>query len=189
MSPFYLFRRALARRFFTAGYRLRFYRILALQMKNKVRLSEALEQISNMYTDFGRRTHGFGYLVDDCRAAISDNSDENSLEHALANWVPPEEAALISAGMFSGGLPEALGQAETLIDCRRRIRNAVLRMAIYPSGCALMLLGTLLVIKTELIPTLVGMSDPESWSGALGMLNDALLFFLSMALSPARRSF
>ncbi|EMP3058572.1 type II secretion system F family protein [Salmonella enterica] len=183
MSLFYRIRRALARRFFTAGYRLRFYRILALQMKNKVLLSEALEQISNMYTDFGRRTHGFGFLVDDCRAAISDNSDENSLEHALANWVPAEEAALISAGMFSGCLPEALGQAETLIDCRRRIRNAVLRMAIYPLGCGLMLLGTLVVIKTELIPTLAGMSDPQDWSGALGMLNDALLFFSEHGLT------
>lgn len=53
MSPFYLFRRALARRFFTSGYRLRFYRMLSLQMRNGVKLLEALEQISNMYTDFG----------------------------------------------------------------------------------------------------------------------------------------
>ncbi|EBT9372593.1 pilus assembly protein PilR [Salmonella enterica subsp. enterica serovar Sandiego] len=177
MSPFYLFRRALARRFFTSGYRLRFYRMLSLQMRNGVKLLDALEQISNMYTDFGRRTHGFGFLVDDCRVALTDNSGDNSLEHALANWVPAEEAALISAGMFSGRLPEALAEAEILIDCRRRIRNAVLRMSIYPLGCALMLLGTLLAIKTELIPTLAGMSDPQSWSGALGMLNDVLLFF------------
>ncbi|HDC1790839.1 TPA: type II secretion system F family protein [Salmonella enterica] len=182
MSLSYRLRRALARRFFTAGYRLRFYRILALQMKNKVLLLEALEQISNMYTDFGRRQHGFGFLVDDCRAALSDNSDENSLEHALALWVPAEEAALISAGMYSGQLPDALGQAEVLIDCRRRIRNAVLRMAIYPLGCVAMLTGTLMVIKMQLIPTLTGMSDPQSWSGALGMLNDALHFFTEQGM-------
>lgn len=177
MSLFYRFRRQLARCFFSAGYRLRFYRILALQMKNKVKLLEALEQISNMYTDFGRQTHGFGYLVDDCRAALSDNSGENSLEHALANWVPAEEAALISAGMYSGRLPESLAQAEVLIDCRRRIRNAVLRMAIYPLGCVLMLTGTLLVIQEKLIPTLAGMSEPETWSGALGGLYYTLQFF------------
>lgn len=168
MSLFYRVRRQLARRFFSAGYRLRFYRILALQMKNGVQLLAALEQISNMYTDFGRRQHGFGYLVDDCRAALSDNSDEHSLEHALARWVPAEEAALISAGMFSGRLPEALAQAEILIDCRRRIRNAVLRMSIYPAGCVAMLAGTLLVIQEKLIPTLAGMSEPETWTGALG---------------------
>lgn len=131
MSPLYRLRRALARRFYV-GYRLRFYRMLSLQMRNGVKLLEALEQISNMYTDFGQRTHGFGLLVDDCRAALTDNSGDNSLEHALANWVPAEEAALISAGMFSGRLPEALAEAEILIDCRRRIRQAVLRMAIYP---------------------------------------------------------
>lgn len=76
MSPFYLFRRALARRFFTSGYRLRFYRMLSLQMRNGVKLLDALEQISNMYTDFGRRTHGFGFLVDDCRVALTDNSGD-----------------------------------------------------------------------------------------------------------------
>ncbi|ASG86816.1 type II secretion system F family protein [Salmonella enterica] len=178
MSLFYRVRRQLARRFFSAGYRLRFYRILALQMKNGVQLLAALEQISNMYTDFGRRQHGFGYLVDDCRAALSDNSDEHSLEHALARWVPAEEAALISAGMFSGRLPEALAQAEILIDCRRRIRNAVLRMSIYPAGCVAMLAGTLLVIQEKLIPTLAGMSEPETWTGALGGLYDTLRFFI-----------
>ncbi|ELH6556260.1 type II secretion system F family protein [Salmonella enterica] len=177
MSPFYLFRRALARRFFTSVYRLRFYRMLSLQMRNGVKLLEALEQISNMYTDFGRRTHGFGYLVDDCRVALTDNSGDNSLEHALANWVPAEEAALISAGMFSGRLPEALSEAEILIDCRRRIRNAVLRMAIYPLGCIAMLGGTLGVIQTQLIPTLAGMSDPDDWTGVLGGLNGLLIFF------------
>ncbi|EMB9974153.1 type II secretion system F family protein [Salmonella enterica] len=177
MSPFYLFRRALARRFFTSGYRLRFYRMLSLQMRNGVKLLEALEQISNMYTDFGRRTHGFGYLVDDCRVALTDNSGDNSLEHALANWVPAEEAALISAGMFSGRLPEALSEAEILIDCHRRIRNAVLRMAIYPLGCIAMLGGTLGVIQTQLIPTLAGMSDPDDWTGVLGGLNGLLIFF------------
>ncbi|EJM3643811.1 type II secretion system F family protein [Salmonella enterica] len=177
MSLFYRVRRQLARRFFSASYRLRFYRILALQMRNGVKLLEALEQISNMYTDFGRRQHGFGYLVDDCRAALSDNSGEHSLEHALADWIPAEEAALISAGMYSGRLPEALAQAEVLIDCRRRIRNAVLRMAIYPLGCVVMLAATLLVIKEQLIPTLAGMTDPDTWTGALGGLHDTLLFF------------
>lgn len=177
MSPLYRFRRALARRFFTAGYRLRFYRMLSLQMRNGVKLLEALEQISNMYTDFGRRTHGFGFLVDDCRVALTDNSGDNSLEHALANWVPAEEAALISAGMFSGRLPEALAEAEILIDCRRRIRQAVLRMAIYPMGCIAMLGGTLSVIQMQLIPTLAGMSDPDSWTGVLGGLNGLLIFF------------
>ncbi|MJZ42581.1 pilus assembly protein PilR [Salmonella enterica subsp. enterica] len=177
MSPLYRLRRALARRFFTSGYRLRFYRMLSLQMRNGVKLLEALEQISNMYTDFGQRTHGFGFLVDDCRAALTDNSGDNSLEHALANWVPAEEAALISAGMFSGRLPEALAEAEIMIDCRRRIRQAVLRMAIYPLGCMAMLGGTLGVIQTQLIPTLAGMSDPQTWTGVLGGLNGLLIFF------------
>ena len=177
MNPYYRFRRALARRFFSAAYRLRFYRILALQMKNGVKLAEALEHISNMYTDFGRRQHGFGFLVDDCRASLSDNSGDNTLEHALAKWVPAEEAALISAGMVSGRLPDALAQAEVLIDCRRRIRNAVLRMAIYPLGCVVMLGATLTIIQTELIPQLSGMSDPLTWQGALGGLHDLLLFF------------
>ncbi|HGH3945980.1 type II secretion system F family protein [Salmonella enterica] len=177
MSPLYRLRRALARRFFTSGYRLRFYRMLSLQMRNGVKLLEALEQISNMYTDFGQRTHGFGFLVDDCRAALTDNSGDNSLEHALANWVPAEEAALISAGMFSGRLPEALAEAEILIDCRRRIRQAIMRMAVYPLGCIAMLGGTLGVIQTQLIPTLAGMSDPQTWTGVLGSLNGLLIFF------------
>ncbi len=115
--------------------------------------------------------------MDDCRAALTDNSGDNSLEHALANWIPAEEAALISAGMFSGRLPEALAEAEILIDCRRRIRQAIMRMAVYPLGCIAMLGGTLGVIQTQLIPTLAGMSDPQTWTGVLGSLNGLLIFF------------
>lgn len=179
MTLMYRFRRALARRFFSAGFRLKFYRLLALQMRNKILLLQALEQIRDMYTDFGRKSHGFGLLVDDCQAALKDNSEANSLAHVLSRWVPAEEAALISAGMRSNKLPEALEQAEVLIACRKRITMAVLKMAVYPLGCAVMLTSTLVIINEQLIPTMSEMADPASWTGMLGLMNTVLTWVKS----------
>ncbi len=96
------------------------------------------------------------------------NSGENSLEYTLSLWVPQEEAAVISAGIRSGSIVDALQFATTLTDAKEQIHQAIWQMAIYPVGLLIMMTGTLYVLNTELIPELSKISSPDSWSGALG---------------------
>lgn len=178
-------RYGIVRRTFSGEYRIRFYEALRFLLANQVPLKLALEQIRDAYTNFGQRWHPFAELAQDCMDALSDNSEAHSLENTLTRWVPAEEAALISAGMKSGCLPDALAQAVLLTTCRRRILGTVLRMSVYPVGLVAMLAATVLVFDLSLIPELEKMSSPDTWEGALGFLYALTVFTDSHGLIVA----
>ncbi|HCL9882136.1 TPA: type II secretion system F family protein, partial [Escherichia coli] len=115
-------------------------------------------------------------LATDCIESLRENSGENSLEYTLSLWVPQEEAAVISAGIRSGSIVDALQFATTLTDAKEQIHQAIWQMAIYPVGLLIMMTGTLYVLNTELIPELSKISSPDSWSGALGFLYGLSVF-------------
>ncbi|WP_225622518.1 type II secretion system F family protein [Musicola keenii] len=172
--PMHVFRRLryyLVRHSFTSRYRQPFYETLRFLLDNKTPLAEALQMIGDVHTDFGRRWSPYIELVDDCLEALSDNRAGRELQDVLAVWAPSEEAALISAGMQSGGLPRALMQADKLIMARRRILLQVLFASIYPLVLVILGGALLAVNNLMLVPTLSSMSDPKNWSGALGLMN------------------
>ncbi|EBQ0073377.1 pilus assembly protein PilR, partial [Salmonella enterica subsp. enterica] len=84
--------------------------------------------------------------------------------------------AVISAGIRSGSIVDALQFATTLTDAKEQIHQAIWQMAIYPVGLLIMMTGTLYVLNTELIPELSKISSPDSWSGALGFLYGLSVF-------------
>ncbi|WP_323840443.1 type II secretion system F family protein [Photorhabdus africana] len=170
-------RYVLVRHTFLPSYRIIFYEALRFLLENKIPLLKALRQIRDVYTHFDTHWHPFAELIDDCISALTDNSQTNTLEHVLAVWGPVEEAALISAGMRSGHLPEALSQAMTLIGCRQRILIVSLRMMIYPLLLVLLMAGLLVITATELVPMLRNIADPENWQGVLAWLNGMATFF------------
>ncbi|ECM9892674.1 pilus assembly protein PilR [Salmonella enterica subsp. enterica serovar Montevideo] len=163
-------RRFIVRKTFTAPYRVQFYEALRFLLENKQPLKSALEQMRDAWTGFGRHWHPFAELATDCIESLRENTEQNSLEYTLSLWVPQEEAAVISAGIRSGSIVDALKFATTLTDARKQIHKAIWQMAIYPAALLIMMGGTLYVLNTELIPVLSKISPPDSWSGALGFL-------------------
>lgn len=112
-------RRFIVRKTFSAPYRVQFYEALRFLLENKQPLKTALEQMRDAWTDFGRKWHPFAELATDCIESLRENSGENSLEYTLSLWVPQEEAAVISAGIRSGSIVDALQFATTLTDAKR----------------------------------------------------------------------
>ncbi|MBW5814210.1 MULTISPECIES: type II secretion system F family protein [Yersinia] len=161
----------LVRHTFSTGYRLQFYDALRFLLGNGNPLGVALRMIAEVHTDFGRHWHPYGDLVDDCLESLSDNGAGRTLEDVLAAWGPLEEAALISAGMRSGKLPETLLQASKLVEARRRILTLVGKMSLYPLLLFCLGGGMLVINGAYLIPTLRKISDPKNWSGALGFMH------------------
>lgn len=161
----------LVRHTFSAHYRLEFYDALHFLLGNGHPLGAALRMIAEVHTDFGKLWHPYGDLVDDCLESLSDNGTGRMLEDVLAAWGPLEEAALISAGMRSGKLPEALRQAGKLVEARRRILTLVGKMSLYPLLLLSLGSGMLGINGMYLIPTLRKLSDPENWRGALGFMH------------------
>ncbi|HDK2180646.1 TPA: type II secretion system F family protein, partial [Escherichia coli] len=169
-------RRFIVRKTFSAPYRVQFYEALRFLLENKQPLKTALEQMRDAWTDFGQKWHPFAELATDCIESLRENSGENSLEYTLGLWVPQEEAAVISAGIRSGSIVDALQFATTLTDAKKQLHQAIWQMAIYPVGLLIMMTGTLYVLNAELIPVLSKISSPDSWSGALGFLYGLSVF-------------
>lgn len=155
---------------FSGPYRIQFYDALRFLLENQQPLKQALEQMRDAWTDFGRRWHPFAELATDCIESLRENAGDMTLEQTLSNWVPQEEAAIISAGMRSGSLPDALRYAKELTLARKQIQQAIWQMSIYPFALVLMMAGIIYVLNFELIPVLSKMSPPENWTGALGFL-------------------
>ncbi|MFV8779508.1 type II secretion system F family protein [Yersinia enterocolitica] len=161
----------LVRHTFSIRYRLQFYDALRFLLENGTPLGTALQMIAEVHTDFGRHWHPYSDLVDDCLDSLSDNGAGRTFEDVLAAWGPLEEAALISAGMRSGKLPEALLQAGKLVEARRRILILVGKMSLYPLLLFCLGGGMLVINGAYLIPTLRKLSDPQNWTGALGFMH------------------
>lgn len=175
-------RRFIVRKTFSAPYRVQFYEALRFLLENKQPLKTALEQMRDARTDFGRKWHPFAELATDCIESLRENSGENSLEYTLSLWVPQEEAAVISAGIRSGSIVDALQFATTLTDAKEQIHQAIWQMAIYPVGLLIMMTGTLYVLNTQLIPELSKISSPIHGVVLLVFFMDYLFLSIITAL-------
>lgn len=160
----------IVRKTFSGPYRVQFYDALRFLVENRQKLKPALEKMRNAWTNFGQHWHPYAELTDDCIDALRENSGEKTLDRTLLRWLPAAEASVISAGIRSETLPRSLRYASNLTSAGKRIREAVWQMAIYPAGFILLMTTTLYVLNTELLPVLLEISPPETWSGALGFL-------------------
>ncbi len=176
LTRFQQLRRFFVRKTFGAKHRMQFYESLRFLIENKQQLKPALQQMRDVWTDFGSKWHPYAELLDDCIEAVRVNRDESTLENTLIRWLPHTEASVISAGIRSGRLPDTLQYASVLTTSGDRIRQALWQMSIYPLGLIVMLSGTLYVLNDQLIPLLVQVSPPEQWTGALGFIYDLSLF-------------
>ncbi|MCE6966337.1 type II secretion system F family protein [Enterobacter sp. MW07] len=177
MSLLKRLRHTLVRKTFSGPYRVQFYDALRFLIENRQQLKPALEKMRNAWTNFGQHWHPYAELTDDCIDALRENSGEKTLAHTLSRWLPAAEASVISAGIRSESIPQALKYASSLMTAGKRIRESVWQMAIYPVGFVLLMTTTLYVLNTELLPTLVAISPPETWTGALGFLYGVSEFF------------
>ncbi|QLH61913.1 type II secretion system F family protein [Serratia symbiotica] len=161
----------LVRATFSGQYRQPFYETLRFLLENRKALKDALTMIGDVHTDFGTRWHPYHELVQDCVEGLKDNRPGRALQDVLAVWAPVEEAALISAGMETGSIPRALMQADKLIVARRRILTQVIFASVFPTALVILSAGLLSVNNLALVPSMSKISDPERWTGALGMMN------------------
>ncbi|MBZ3802751.1 type II secretion system F family protein [Leclercia adecarboxylata] len=182
MSFWQRLRYTLVRKSFSGPYRVQFYDALRFLIENRQQLKPSLEKMRNAWTNFGQHWHPYAELTDDCIEALRENSGEQTLERTLSRWLPAAEASVIGAGIRSESLPRALKFASRLTGAGKRIRASVWQMAIYPVGFAILMVSTLYVLNTELLPTLLEISPPESWTGALGLLYGISEFFREYGL-------
>ncbi|EBZ0491385.1 general secretion pathway protein GspF [Salmonella enterica subsp. enterica serovar Infantis] len=157
--------RWMARKTFSMAERRELYEGLAFLLDNNKTLETALSDMLAVTTDFGKkRETGTAMCLQDCLSALRDGQ---SLDIGLDGWVPPQEIAIISAGVSDGRLSDALRRATTIVENLGNLKSECFSTLTYP----FFLLGTMLLMMymtgTKFVPQLARVTDRASWTGAL----------------------
>lgn len=98
------------------------------------------------------------------------------LSDALLEWVPPAEHMLISSGETGGGLSKGLKEAVVVSEAAAKMKSAIVGGAAYPVVLMVMLLGMLLMFKSQMVPVFEKLLPVEAWPGSAQSLNDIATF-------------
>ncbi|NTZ47722.1 pilus assembly protein PilR [Lelliottia aquatilis] len=153
---------------FSGKDRRAFYEQLAFMLDSNKSVARAFSEMRAIVTDFGRKDDPLAYLLTDCLNAISGHG--GTLESTLAEWIPEQEAALISAGYQTGRIAESLRNAITLIEGKKRIISTVVGACLYPLILLSVAVGMLNIVAQRLVPELSKISPTANWHGPVSFL-------------------
>lgn len=175
---------------FTTRDRLALYEDLAFLLDNNRTLEVALTSMRDTATDFGRRSSPSAVWLNDCLTSLSHGQ---SLDVALADWVPRQEAAIISAGVMDGRVADALRRAMTVVQGVDEMKTTVFSTLGYPLALIGTVVSIMVLVSEHFIPQLAKIVPRKTWEGGiwwLGALSDfvvvnGVLLSLSTAVLTA----
>lgn len=179
--------RWLYRHSFSANDRIEFYEMLAFLLDNEKPLRKALSDMRDVATDFGRKKHPSAVLLTDCIHALDDGE---SIEVALLDWVPIQEATLIGAGVLEGNIAESLRRASRIVAGKGKMLGAIKGAVMYPSVLIIIVIAMMYMVNAKFIPQLEKMVPREKWEGAIwwlgnlsqGVIENGVLFIILAVL-------
>ncbi|WP_447885334.1 type II secretion system F family protein [Serratia fonticola] len=179
--------RWLYRHSFSANDRIEFYEMLAFLLDNEKPLRQALSDMRDVATDFGRKKHPSAVLLTDCIHALDDGE---SIEVALLDWVPIQEATLIGAGVLEGNIAESLRRASRIVSGKGEMLGAIKGAVMYPSVLIIIVIAMMYMVNAKFIPQLEKMVPREKWAGAIwwlgnlsqGVIENGILFIILAVL-------
>lgn len=152
---------------FSAKDRIEFYEMLAFLLDNDKPIRVALSNMRDVATDFGNKSHPSAVLLSDCIHALDKGE---SIENALLDWVPEQEATLIGAGVTEGNIAESLRRASRIVTGKTEMMGAIKSAIMYPMVLFIMVINMMYMVKTKFIPRLEMMVPREKWEGAIWLL-------------------
>ncbi|MQL50047.1 general secretion pathway protein GspF [Photorhabdus khanii] len=168
--------RWLAQKTFSTTDRLTLYEDLAFLLENNLPVEKALNA---MILSYGEKRPPVVFCLEDALSAISRGK---SVDQGLSEWIPRQEAAILSAGAQDGNLAAALYRAITVVQGMDDMKSALMSTLAYP----MLLLGTtfamMKMVTVYFLPRLETLSSKENWGGALWWLNTISEFFVNNAL-------
>lgn len=154
-------------RSFSTSDRLKLYEELAFLIGNNLRLNVAVENMLLTARNGGAQAARATIWLEDILNGLNHGL---SLDLALANWVPRQECAIISAGVQDGKLVEALGRASTVVSGIAEMKSSVMSQLAYPAVLLSVVTGLLLMIHNYFLPPLERMFPRDSWEGGMWWL-------------------
>ncbi|CNI31608.1 MULTISPECIES: type II secretion system F family protein [Yersinia] len=183
-------RRWLYRHTFSTRDRLSLYEDLAFLLDNNRTLEVAITNMRDSATDFGKRSSPSAVWLNDCLKALSNGQ---SLDVALGDWIPRQEAAIISAGVLDGHIADALRRAMTVVQGIDEMKSSIYSTLGYPLALIATVIGIMNMVSEHFIPQLAKIIPRTTWEGGIWWLgatsdfvvNQGVLLSLSVALLTA----
>lgn len=149
---------------FGGNARVEFYEGLKNLVENGVPTSKALSELYSVWSDGGKKKSVALAVI--CKELMAHMADGGHLSDALSRWAPHEEVSLLAAGEHAAKEAESFDDCIRVIAAKQRIRGALATAIIYPAFLTFPLSVLLWVISSKLVPAMVRVSDPATWSGA-----------------------
>lgn len=162
--------RWLYRHSFSTRDRLKLYEELAFLLENNQRLGVALESMRDTAVSGGRVSAREAIWLDDFLQATRNGL---SLDQALADWVPRQECAIISAGVQDSHLVAALKRAADVVRGISEMKSTVFGQLTYPFVLVGVIVVIMLMIYRYFLPPLTHLFPRENWEGAIWWLGNS----------------
>ena len=143
--------------------RIKFYVQLGVLVANNVQIIEALETIYEGASDDGLRPNRPQALL--IRDVIDSLKRGQGLGNSMAKWVSREEVAIIATGEASHSLKSSFLEINRLLEHRRRITAAALKMSIYPGILFVAVAAILVIVAYLVVPKLELIVSADQWFG------------------------
>jgi type II secretory pathway component PulF len=148
--------------------RKKIYQSLAVLLRNKVLLGNALKKLYMIYSNDGKnKNNTVGIILLSTYQGVRSGE---SLGVALGRWLPNHESSMLKSGERSGRLIEQLNDLVKVIDTQGKMFSAVFKAVTYPiillgAGCYLLYL-----IAYKVVPPMARTTNPSNWKGYAGLL-------------------
>lgn len=141
------------------------YRHVSAQVFNGVNVEKALENYSQRLKR--RKKISSEKIVADVARRMRDGS---TLADALGQWIPQDEASIISSGELAGNLPKAL---DLVVEAKRRVgrvNGAIKKALTTPAIYLLMLFGMMWMLGRFVLPGFKSSLPPDRAHGLISGL-------------------
>ena len=167
--------RLLALLFFGARERIRVWKKLQTQLRNRMRLEESLRQLQR------HARESKSPLEDIYGHVLATLGEGRTLDVALEGLATPEEVMLISSAQASGRLAEGLGLAVRALEAKSAMRKCLVANLTAPVLMFLACMAMMVIIALHVMPQLALVSDPSRWTGPSRVLHVLSTFIGSWA--------
>lgn len=162
------FKRAFYLKQFGPKERTKFYETSAILLENGVQLKDVLKEQYDIYSDDGQRPGHPTALA--CEVILKGVANGRKLSEAMADLVPVNEQAIITAGEQSNLLPQSLMDCKRQIEVRQQIKGLIVQATAYPAVLMVLMVYLLYTIANKLIPAMLQGTSSEILTGAAWLL-------------------
>lgn len=152
----------IARMGYSARQRIRFYRKLAVLMKNGKQLQVSVENLRKRAARKGEtdvEAVALGEILRELRSG-------KNFAAAMGHYASVNERMILDSGERSGDLPSALELAAEILEASGQMKSKVLGALVSPALLFLMLIGVLVLLARIVMPKLTAVLEPSEWDAA-----------------------